>query len=111
MELNNYIGNKIRYFREENGFSQEKLANLLHTSRQTISRYENGDRKASQDVLYELAQLFDKSMDDFFPPREVEMPNKNSLTIAAHIDDDVTEEELRDILAYIEMKKRLHRGK
>ncbi|MBA5845119.1 transcriptional regulator, partial [Escherichia coli] len=26
------------------------------------------------------------------------------------IDDDVTEEEMRDILAYIEMKKKLHRG-
>lgn len=32
------------------------------------------------------------------------------MTIAAHIDDDVTEEEMRDILAYIEMKKKLHRG-
>lgn len=32
------------------------------------------------------------------------------MTIAAHLDDDVTDEEMRDILAYIDMKKRLHRG-
>ncbi|EIA19271.1 helix-turn-helix transcriptional regulator [Listeria fleischmannii] len=111
MELNKFVGNKIRQFREEKGLSQETLAKRLNTTRQTISRYENGDRKANQDVLFELAKLFNQSVDAFFPPREKEVRDERLITIAAHLDDDVTDDELRDILAYIEMKKQLHRGK
>ncbi len=111
MELNKYVGSKIKYFREEKGLSQEELAKHLHTTRQTISRYENGERKANQDVLFELAKIFNQTIDAFFPPRGQEAKDERLMTIAAHLDDDVTDEELRDILAYIEMKKQLHRGK
>ncbi|EUJ53003.1 Prophage repressor protein [Listeria fleischmannii FSL S10-1203] len=106
MELNKFVGNKIRQFREEKGLSQEILAKRLNTTRQTISRYENGDRKANQDVLFELAKLFNQSVDCFFSPQEEkEVRDERLITIAAHLDDDVTDDELRDILAYIEMKK------
>ncbi|WP_163655494.1 helix-turn-helix domain-containing protein [Listeria sp. PSOL-1] len=107
MELYKFIGKQIRKFREERKISQEELATRLRTTRQTISRYETGDRKVNQDVLYALATLFDKQLDEFFPPRN---KNERLLTIAAHLDDNVTDEEMRDILAYIEMKKKLHRG-
>ncbi|WP_375661163.1 S24 family peptidase, partial [Bartonella sp. CL71SXKL] len=43
--------------------------------RATITRYENGDRKANQDVLFNLADIFNVSVDDFFPPREKEDEN------------------------------------
>ncbi|EIZ2468715.1 helix-turn-helix transcriptional regulator [Listeria monocytogenes] len=110
MELNKFVGNKIKQYREERGLNQEALAEKLHTTRQTISRYENGYRKANQDVLFELAKIFNKRLDDFFPERNLPPVDERLVTIAAHIDDDVTEEEMRDILAYIEMKKKLHRG-
>ncbi|EAC5076542.1 XRE family transcriptional regulator, partial [Listeria monocytogenes] len=40
MELNKFVGNKIKQYREERGLNQEALAEKLHTTRQTISRYE-----------------------------------------------------------------------
>lgn len=70
MELNKFVGNKIRQFRENKRISQEILAAELNTTRQTVSRYENGERKVSQDVLYELAGIFNQPIDAFFPPRD-----------------------------------------
>ncbi|WP_270972083.1 LexA family transcriptional regulator [Streptococcus agalactiae] len=68
MELNQYVGNKIKQFRLEKKLTQTQLADLLDTTKQTISRYEKGDRKANQDVLFALSDLFEKTIDDFFPP-------------------------------------------
>lgn len=68
--LSIYIGNKIKQFRSERGLTTEELANKLGTSRVTVTRYENGTRKANQDVLFDLAKIFNKTLDDFFPPRE-----------------------------------------
>ena len=67
MHLNEFVGNKIKTFREARGMTQDMLADKLNTTRQTISRYENGDRKANQDVLFELSVIFGVKVDDFFP--------------------------------------------
>lgn len=71
MELNKFIGMKIKSFRESRSMTQDELAELLNTTRQSISRYENGERKANQDLLFELASIFKVSLDDFFPARNL----------------------------------------
>ncbi|UNM90592.1 LexA family transcriptional regulator [Vagococcus sp. CY52-2] len=70
MEIKKFIGEKIKYYREKRGLTQEELAKKLKTSRQSISRYESGDRATNQDFLFELADIFEVNIDDFFPPRE-----------------------------------------
>ena len=67
MELKKYIGTQIKTFRKSAGFTQDELAKRLNTTKQTISRYEKGDRKANQDMLFELCDIFGVSIDDFFP--------------------------------------------
>ncbi|AEF25749.1 phage repressor protein [Streptococcus parauberis] len=67
MELNKFVGSKIKEFRLEKKLTQSQLADILETTKQTISRYEKGDRKVSQDTLFDLTELFGKSIDDFFP--------------------------------------------
>ncbi|OZS79605.1 hypothetical protein CF394_00025 [Tetzosporium hominis] len=52
MELKEYIGKKIKRWREARGYSQEDLALMINTTKQTISRYETGARHANQDVLF-----------------------------------------------------------
>lgn len=76
MELSVYIGNKIKYYREQMGMTQEDLAKKLKTTRQSISRYENGDRKANQDILFELADIFGISINTFFPRVETKDINE-----------------------------------
>ncbi|MGF1948586.1 S24 family peptidase [Enterococcus gallinarum] len=70
MELSKFIGNKIRYYRELRNMTQDELAEQLKTTRQSISRYENGERKANQDILFDLADIFRISINNFFPPTE-----------------------------------------
>lgn len=70
MDLKKYIGSRIRRFRQSRNLTAEELATKLNTTRATITRYENGDRKANQDVLFQLAEIFNVSVDDFFPSRK-----------------------------------------
>lgn len=70
MDLKKYIGNQIKTFRKSAGFTQDELAKRLNTTKQTISRYEKGERKANQDMLFELCDIFGVSIDDFFPPQK-----------------------------------------
>ncbi|MGM0260451.1 helix-turn-helix domain-containing protein [Enterococcus sp. AZ102] len=76
MELSKFIGGKIKQYRETKNITQDELAEFLGTTRQSISRYENGERKTNQDILFDLAEYFDVSINDFFPKRN----NPDSIT-------------------------------
>ena len=83
MDLKKYIGNQIKTFRKSAGFTQDELAKRLNTTKQTISRYEKGDRKANQDMLFELCDIFGVSIDDFFPSQNeaLQAPTTSSIQI------------------------------
>lgn len=68
MDINKYIGEKIRNFRQSKNITQEEVAEFLGVTTQAISRYELGDRKTDNDVLFKLADYFNVSINDFFPP-------------------------------------------
>lgn len=67
-ELLLYIGNKIKEIREMNGFSQTELGDKIGVSKQSICNYEKGERDAGQDNIFNIAEIFDVSIDYFFPP-------------------------------------------
>lgn len=71
MDLRKSIGQKIKHHRKSRGMNQEDLADMLGTTKQTISRYENGERQANQDILFQLSNIFKISIDNLFPDREV----------------------------------------
>ncbi|WP_029176433.1 XRE family transcriptional regulator [Streptococcus suis] len=88
MELNVYIGQKIKDFRKLAGMTQTDLAQRLETTKQTISRYEKGDRKPGQDTLFELTDIFKVSIDDFFPPT---IPTTTPNSLIEQISDKVVQ--------------------
>ena len=91
MDLKKYIGNQIKTFRKSAGFTQDELAKRLNTTKQTISRYEKGDRKANQDMLFELCDIFGVSIDDFFPSQNeaLQAPTTSPIqTIYDQLEDD-----------------------
>ncbi|HFI0803079.1 TPA: S24 family peptidase [Streptococcus suis] len=99
MELNVYIGQKIKDFRKLAGMTQTDLAQRLETTKQTISRYEKGDRKPGQDTLFDLADVFGVSIDDLFPQRTPTAPN----SLIEQISDKVvqlTEPNQKNVLRY-----------
>lgn len=58
--------NKIRFFREQKGFTQEELAIGIQVSRQTIISIESGKYSPSTTLALKLAKLLGKKVEDLF---------------------------------------------
>jgi len=57
--VNKKLGKRIKKLREQVGYNQQKMAELLGVSRPTISNIENGERKVSTDELIKFSGIFD----------------------------------------------------
>ena len=57
------IGQKIKELRQENGLTQEDLAEQLGVSFQAISRWENGTTYPDITLLPIIANMFDVTID------------------------------------------------
>ena len=57
------VSDKIQELRKGAGYSQEKLAELLHVSRQAVSKWEAGAALPTLDNLIELSKLFSVPLD------------------------------------------------
>lgn len=101
MDLKKYIGNQIKTFRKSAGFTQDELAKRLNTTKQTISRYEKGDRKANQDMLFELCDIFGVSIDDFFPSQNEALQSPTASSIQT-IYDQLEPPGQRKVITYAE---------
>lgn len=64
------LGLNIAYYRKLNGFTQEKLAERLNLDRTTISKIELATSGVSLDVIFEMADLFEISVDKLFKFRD-----------------------------------------
>lgn len=56
------IGRSIRNLREEKGYSQDELAEMMEVQRSTISKIENGKFGVSIDYLVKFAWYLDFSI-------------------------------------------------
>ncbi len=60
------IGSFIKELRKEKGITQEELAEAMNTSRRTISRWETGSNMPDLDMIPEIAEFFDISINELF---------------------------------------------
>lgn len=51
------FGDKLKHIRKERGLTQEAMADLLKTSKQVLSRYENGKRTPKITVAQQYAAV------------------------------------------------------
>jgi transcriptional regulator with XRE-family HTH domain len=58
------VGERIQFYRKQNGLSQEELARMLIVSRQTVSLWENGQTLPTIDNLIRLRDIFGISVDE-----------------------------------------------
>ena len=56
--------NKLREIREAKKMSQEEVANALHVSRQSISKWENGRSNPDLDNMVALSMIYGVSLDE-----------------------------------------------
>lgn len=74
------FGKRVKALRTEKGLTQEKLAEMLNISFSQISRIESGRSTPSIDVMIELAELFQVSLDYLILGRESATENvRNTL--------------------------------
>ncbi|MEQ3452404.1 XRE family transcriptional regulator [Enterococcus cecorum] len=85
-ELARYAGEKIKYLRVSHGMTQEDLANKLNIGKSAVSNYEKGYRKPKQALIFKLANLFDVSINYFFP-ETTETINNEILIIYNQLND------------------------
>ncbi|MEB7428337.1 helix-turn-helix domain-containing protein [Enterococcus faecalis] len=67
MNLAMYAGNKIKELRKRDKITQGELAKKIGIGKSAISNYESGYRMPKQDLLFKLANVFNESVDIFFP--------------------------------------------
>jgi transcriptional regulator with XRE-family HTH domain len=68
----NFIGPQVRKLREAKGWTQDELAVKVQlfgwdTSRLSVTRLENGERRVPDVELFVFAQVLGVSADDWFP--------------------------------------------
>jgi putative transcriptional regulator len=60
------VKNRLRAIREQRGYSQEQLGDLLNVSRQTINSIENERYDPSLPLAFKVARLFKLAIEDIF---------------------------------------------
>ena len=83
------IGNLIRELRKEKNLTQEQLSEILGVTSRSISRWENGVNMPDFDLVIQLANYFNISLEEFLDgERKEKMLNKETeetmLKVAAY---------------------------
>ena len=79
MDIAKYAGQKIKYFREQKRWTQTDLAKKVGIGKTAVANYESGLRSPKQDILFDLAKVFDISINEFFPETVVKENNIASM--------------------------------
>ena len=72
------IGEKIKQYRLVNGWTQQELGAKIGISKNAIGNYEKGFRSPKKDTMFDLANAFNISIDDLFPPIQKDIPSTTS---------------------------------
>ena len=64
--------NRVKELREKEGLTQKKLGEKVNVSRQAINAIETGKYDASLWLAYDIAQLFNMSIEEVFNFKESE---------------------------------------
>lgn len=64
MEMKNQFSKNLRHYRHLHNMTQNDLARKLNVTHQTISNYENYARICDLDMLIQIADIFEISLDD-----------------------------------------------
>lgn len=96
------FGDTLMKLRKSKNLTQSDIAKILGVARTTYSSYEQNRRMPDAEIQIKIADYFDVSLDYLHGRGK----NNISDTIAAHIDSNASEEEMEEILAYIEEKRK-----
>lgn len=65
-----HLKNRVEELRKKLNINQEELAKTLRVSRQTISSIENGRYNPSLELAFQIAEFFEKTIEEIFLYKE-----------------------------------------
>ncbi|EAF9026144.1 helix-turn-helix domain-containing protein [Listeria innocua] len=98
------IYERIVQLRIKKSISQKELAKKINIDDSTMNKIEKGNRPIRDKELAKIADVLEVSTDYLLG----RVKNNIADTIAAHIDSNATEEDIKEILAFIEEKRKEH---
>lgn len=101
------FGLKLTELRKQRGLTQSDIAKALGIARTTYSSYEQGRRSPDVDIQNKIADYFNVSLDYLHGRGATENHalSDKQLRVAMHVDDDLSEEQIEEIVHYIEFMK------
>lgn len=94
------IGEKIKQFRLANGWTQQELGAKIGMSKNAIGNYEKGFRSPKKNTMFDLANAFNVSIDDLFPPIQKDTPP--AISPIQSIYDQLENDRQKKVVTYAE---------
>ena len=107
-DLKDIIVSNIRSLRGVHNETSTSLAKTLGVSQSTVSDWENGKKMPRAEAIEKMANHWNINKSQILTKKK--KTSVKADLIAAHIGNNVTEEEMNDILNYIDLIKRAHKG-
>lgn len=98
------FGERLKKLRKIKNRTQDQVATDLKLTRAQYSHFENNRNEPDQETLVKLADYYGVTT-DYLLGRKVD----DDLLVAAHMDDDLTPDQRKEIEEYIEFKKAQYR--
>ncbi len=76
-----HVGEKIRFYRKNRHLSQEQLADRIHKSKSTLSKYESGQIAIDVDSLYDIAKVLGVELFQFM---DMDIHEESPVVVAGH---------------------------
>jgi len=72
-EINVHVGGRVRMYRKVRGMTLQQLADEIHKSRASVSKYENGEVVLDVETLYEISRALKVPMNQLTDYQEPEI--------------------------------------
>ena len=96
------IGENIKRYRLQNGWTQQELGAKIGISKNAIGNYEKGFRSPKKDTMFDLANAFNISIDDLFPP--IQNNSSSNVSQIQSIYDELNPPRQVKVLNYAKMQ-------
>lgn len=78
------VSNRLRFIREDAGYSQEKMAEMLDVSPSTVHRVEGGKSVPQLDLIFKLADSMGISITQILPKRYTQKDSHSELKVSSN---------------------------
>ena len=78
------FGENLQYYRKQNNLTQEDLAEQMQVSRQSVSKWENGEAMPDLEKVIKLADILQVDLDDLCS-RTIDVATEDSLKLPTEL--------------------------